>query len=1086
MEVDETASPNAVQNEKKNQIDEGLYSRQLAVLGKHAMTLMARSQILICGLDGLGLEVAKNIILGGVKRVSLYDPRLPTVWDLASHYYLPEEAVLAQKGSKESLAELSRPHLAELNSYVEVDVVHPEADQMNENGVVSENEFPTHPYQPSTYPLPKLDLVRHYQVVVLCNHGCSHNNLTTWADSVHEMGVHLVVVNTRGIFAQLFVDFGNEFVVRDATGEEPLSVLVQQVEKSKNATVTCLEETRHGFQDGDYVTFTEVKGMVELNNCEPRQIKVLGPEAFSIGDTSTFGNYISGGMCTQVKQPITLSFLTLSKALQTPEYVITDFAKFDRPAQLHLLFQALDQWQYSERRPLPRAWNRGDAENFVEETETFVKTMPHILGEGCQVDRRLAALFACTISGNLAPMQAVLGGVAAQEVLKACSHRFTPVRQWLYFDCEEILPQPAITLADPATAVEITHTAVTPEDCEIKPEELHSLGRYLGQVSVLGRLFQKSLTSLNYFVVGAGAIGCELLKNFAMLGVGCSPEGKVIITDMDRIEKSNLNRQFLFRSWNIGHLKSAAAANAFRRMNKHGNIEALDLRVGAETEDIFTDEFFERLDGVANALDNVEARTYMDRRCVFYRKSLLESGTLGTKGNVQVIVPFLTESYSSSQDPPEKSIPTCTLKNFPYAIEHTLQWARDTFEGLFHDQPQAVATYLADPQGCVDKIVTMPGQQPLDALSVLKTALVTQRPQSFQDCLQWARELFEDIFVNQIKQLLYNFPPDQKTQSGTPFWSGTKRCPHPLEFDPSNELHFEFVFSAANLRATSYGLRECRDHKHVLAMLANCHVEPFKPRDGVKIEVSEAEATARNNGGMTDEQTIHQLQQELPPLTALGDMRANPIEFEKDDDTNLHMDFIYSASNLRAANYEIAPADKFKSKLIAGKIIPAIATTTAIVAGLVSLELIKLAQGHQKLELYKSGFLNLALPFFAFSEPIAPAKNKCLDKEYTLWDRFELSGEMTLQQFVDYFKNEHKLSVSMLSQGFLLLYSFFLPPATAKARLPMSMRQLVETVGKKPIPKYVRSLVFELCCSTDDGEDVEFVPYVKYTLPPPV
>ncbi len=63
----------------------------------------------------------------------------------------------------------------------------------------------------------------------------------------------------------------------------------------------------------------------------------------------------------------------------------------------------------------------------------------------------------------------------------------------------------------------------------------------------------------------------------------------------------------------------------------------------------------------------------MDQRCVFYRKPLLESGTLGTKGNTQVVLPDFTESYSSSQDPPEKSIPICTLKNFPYAIEHTLQ-----------------------------------------------------------------------------------------------------------------------------------------------------------------------------------------------------------------------------------------------------------------------------------------------------------------------------------------------------------------------------------------------------------------------------
>ena len=55
---------------------------------------------------------------------------------------------------------------------------------------------------------------------------------------------------------------------------------------------------------------------------------------------------------------------------------------------------------------------------------------------------------------------------------------------------------------------------------------------------------------------------------------------------------------------------------------------------------------------------------YMDRRCVYYGKPLLESGTLGTKANVQVVLPNITESYSSSQDPPEKSHPMCTVKSY--------------------------------------------------------------------------------------------------------------------------------------------------------------------------------------------------------------------------------------------------------------------------------------------------------------------------------------------------------------------------------------------------------------------------------------
>jgi ubiquitin-activating enzyme E1 len=125
----------------------------------------------------------------------------------------------------------------------------------------------------------------------------------------------------------------------------------------------------------------------------------------------------------------------------------------------------------------------------------------------------------------------------------------------------------------------------------------------------------------------------------------------------------------------VTKLKSECAAQAVQQMNPDvkGKIKAFADRVGYETEHVFNDTFWESLDGVTNALDNVAARQYVDRRCVFFSKPLLESGTLGTKGNTQVVIPNLTESYSSSNDPPEKSIPICTLKNFPNAIEHTIQ-----------------------------------------------------------------------------------------------------------------------------------------------------------------------------------------------------------------------------------------------------------------------------------------------------------------------------------------------------------------------------------------------------------------------------
>ncbi|CAM9960731.1 unnamed protein product, partial [Hapterophycus canaliculatus] len=162
---------------------------------------------------------------------------------------------------------------------------------------------------------------------------------------------------------------------------------------------------------------------------------------------------------------------------------------------------------------------------------------------------------------------------------------------------------------------------------------------------------------------------------------------------MDTIEKSNLNRQFLFRSGDVGKAKSAAAAAAATRMNPALRIRALEKKVGRETENFFDEDFWESLDCVINALDNVEARLYVDSKCVDFARPLLESGTLGTKGNTQasrregccrpVVLPFRSESYGSSVDPEDGSIPLCTLKHHPYLIEHTVHWARDAFDGLF-------------------------------------------------------------------------------------------------------------------------------------------------------------------------------------------------------------------------------------------------------------------------------------------------------------------------------------------------------------------------------------------------------------------
>lgn len=97
--------------------------------------------------------------------------------------------------------------------------------------------------------------------------------------------------------------------------------------------------------------------------------------------------------------------------------------------------------------------------------------------------------------------------------------------------------------------------------------------------------------------------------------------------------------------------------------------------------------------------------------------------------------------------------------------------------------------------------------------------------------------------------------------------------------------------------------------------------------------------------------------------------------FEKDDSTNYHIQFVGAVSNLRARNYHIEEVDNFKVKLIAGKIIPAIATTTAAIVGVVGLEIVKYILG-MSIEYFKDTTINLALPMFVFNDPAPPIMNK--------------------------------------------------------------------------------------------------------------
>jgi len=197
-------------------------------------------------------------------------------------------------------------------------------------------------------------------------------------------------------------------------------------------------------------------------------------------------------------------------------------------------------------------------------------------------------------------------------------------------------------------------------------------------------------------------------------------------------------------------------------------------------------------------------------------------------------------------------------------------------------------------------------------------------------------------------------------------------------------------------------------------------------------------------------------------FNANKESKLKVIDFEKDDDTNYHIDFIFGAANLRARNYGIAEVERLKVKAIAGRIMPAIATTTAAVSGHVSIELIKLVKGAE-VDAHKNLFMNLAIPFWSFAEPGPTEKKKITDKAfYTLWDRWEVKeGDITLNDFIVHFEKKHGLQVSGVFKGAIMIFVPMFPGHNK--RKPNKMSALV----KRKDEKYV-DLIVTFSVNNDD------------------
>lgn len=278
--------------------------------------------------------------------------------------------------------------------------------------------------------------------------------------------------------------------------------------------------------------------MKQLLDGQKRKILNIEENKFQIEeDSSNYEDYIQGGIVEEIVNDILIHNKDFENMLYLPNQG-ENINPINKELNLHLAYLSLHEF-FKIHNKLPEN-NVDDINNILLIMKNIFKKNEDNWCKDLNIEQEyLKDVFkysACQIS----PICSYAGGVISQEIIKYIGI-YNPINQWFRVEFMSIL------------------------DKTFNHYIKNKGTRYEDQILIFGNETQQKLENLNILMIGAGAVGCELLKNFAMMGICTNPDSLLILTDHDRIEKSNLSRQFLFRDNDISKLKSECAIKSIKK-----------------------------------------------------------------------------------------------------------------------------------------------------------------------------------------------------------------------------------------------------------------------------------------------------------------------------------------------------------------------------------------------------------------------------------------------------------------------------------------------------------------------------------------
>ena len=940
----------------EKEIDQKLYSRQIRTYGLKIMKQLAKLKYLVVGVGGLGFEIAKNLILAGPNEVNLFDDKLVNINDLGSNLYIEEDNIGKIRRDKASVKKFS-----ELNPYVKVNTL---------------EKF-------------EIDDCLYYDVIIITEIIFSSDILFLINEKMREKNKGFIFCANLGLSVFGFSDFGNNFQILDEDGQELSIFYINDISVIENKLLMEIDisNTSKRLKSQTYIKFRDVEGMTELNKFDYLKISKMDSKEFSETfeiqcDFSGFKKYIKGGIVEEIKIPINKTYKSLKENYQHPVYNYDDFDKTPeknkRNKIMHSFILSIQKF-FDEKNCLPKLNDEEESKIILNNFKKFYKVEKDDKNPPLYDDKLILDL-AKWSKANIPSICSFLGGIMAQEAIKFTG-LYTPLEQFIYIDFYE-----------------------TTNYLE-NPNRILLNSKYDDQIAIYGKQILEKLQNLKIFMIGAGAVGCEYLKILSLMGIATGEKGKLIITDNDSIETSNLNRQFLFRNSDIGKSKSKVACDYIKKFNPNMNCYDLQLRVCKETEDFFNYEFWAEQDIILIAVDNRETRKYIFDKCVIFDKIMINCGTEGEKASSQLIIPNITSGLIYEEKNNQEIAKSCTIKQFPSLIEHCIEWGKEKFTEYFIKNINDCKLILLDFENFGKS------ENEISLNEIYKNAKVIfeiKEKNSFDECVRRAISQYKINYILNIQKILENYPENKKNQNGLSFWRGSNKRPNIVPFNINDNLCYDFIFNFSLILARILDIKIPENPKKFIVNFSNSSI----------------------NEKMNDDKNISNtvLKEEIKKLIEKFKKKFNqesihPEEFEKDNDTNNQIDFIHSCSNLRARNYRIYECNKEKTRFIAGKIVPSIATSSASITGFMSSQIYTLLQTKDR-KILKEINLNLSTPFIQIYRPerlsfkrdrvIKDQKFIVIPKKTTFWTKIEIKGSLTIQEFIEKVEKDYGIEVCYL------------------------------------------------------------------------